>query len=270
MTYKLLAFDMDGTILNSQKQISPEIIRKLEDLQKNSVFIVVATGRGLAEISDYKNDFKAVNYGILISGGIIYDFYKNEVLAVHAVEEEKILKIIEIGLEEGAMIHLLTLNESIANRADISEMEKFSMGIYKKMFERICKHCDDFKEFVHKNPKKVLKVNLYHRNEESRAKTVEKLKNDELQLVFTENTNLEATPKNITKGSGLIELCKKLNIKLEECVSIGDSLNDYEILKISGVGVAMKNSCEKIKKIANFITDDNDNGGFLKALEKFF
>ncbi|MBR5913199.1 MAG: HAD family phosphatase [Selenomonadaceae bacterium] len=270
MRYKLLAFDMDGTILNSEKKITPATVTKLEELSKRGVYVVVSTGRGLAELVDYKKDFQFVQYGILISGGIIYNFNSAQVLSIHPVAKDLIFKLIDAGLDEGAMIHLLTLKNSIAAQKDIEQMEKFHMGIYQKMFDKICVRCDDFKKYVYDNPEKVLKVNLYHLTQESRDRTVERMKNFDLQLVFAEGTSLEASPKNITKGSGLRELCKILKISVDECVAIGDGFNDLEILQTAGLAVAMGNACEEIKKIADYVTDDNDHDGVLKAIEKFF
>ena len=71
MKYKLLAVDMDGTVLNSQKKISPRTKSALDELMRRSVYVVVSTGRNLAELTDYRDDFKAMNYGIVISGGMI-------------------------------------------------------------------------------------------------------------------------------------------------------------------------------------------------------
>lgn len=270
MNYKLFAFDMDGTILTSDKKITQATIAKLDELARRGVYVVVSTGRALAEIADYKKEFQAVSYGIVISGGIVYDFKAAQALSIHSVPEKFILELIDAGLDEGAMIHLLTLNDSITSSKYISQMEKFNMGIYQSMFERICTRCDDLKKFVLDNPNKVLKVNLYHRDKESLDRTVERMKDSGLNLIFAEGTALEASPQNISKGSGLRELCNVLKISVDECVAIGDGFNDYEILQTAGVGVAMGNANDEIKKIADFVTDDNDHDGVVKAIEKFF
>lgn len=270
MKYKLLAFDMDGTLLTSDKKITPATLAKLDELSRRGVYVTVSTGRGIMELSDYRKNFQAVRYGILISGGIVYDFAEKKTLAVHPVAEDLLLKLIDAGLDEGAMIHLLTLESSLTSQKYISQMEKFHMGIYQSMFERICERCDDFKGYVRDNPGKVLKVNLYHTSSESRDRTVARMKKFDLHLVFAEGTSLEASPKNISKGSGLHELCDILKISVDECVAIGDGFNDLEILQTAGVGVAMGNAIDEIKKIADFVTDDNDHDGVLKAIEKFF
>ena len=268
--YKLLAVDMDGTLLNSQKKISPRNLNAINELLKRGVHVVTSTGRGVAELTDYRGDFKLMNYGILITGGLVYDFFKSQPITIHAVDEKTMFKLIDFGLEERAMIHLLTLTSSVAREQDIQNMSAFDMQIYFDMFNRICLRVDDFKQYVHTHLNEVLKVNLYHRDKPSRDRNLERMKNLNLSITFTESNNLEASPQGITKASGLIELCKFLNIDISETIAVGDGNNDKEILQTAGIGVAMGNSNDEIKKIADFVTLDNDHDGIANVIEKFF
>lgn len=270
MKYKLLAVDMDGTVLNSQKKISPRTKSAITELMKRGVYVVVSTGRNLAELADYRDDFKAMNYGIVISGGMIYDFFNDKPVKIHAVDEPTIFKLIDFGLETRAMIHLHTVHKSIAREVDIQNMAAFDMGIYQSMFDRICERCDDCKEFVRAHPGEVIKVNLYHRDKKSRDKNFERIKPLNLSISYAEAFNLEMSPANITKGSGLVELCDFLNIDVAETVAIGDADNDKEILQTAGFSVAMGNASDEIKNLADFVTLDNDNDGVAVAVEKFF
>ncbi len=270
MGYKLIALDMDGTVLNSQKKISPRTKAAISELILRGVYVVVGTGRNLAELADYREDFKGMHYGILISGGMIFDFINDTPIKVHGLDEEIIFKLIDFGLEERAMIHLHTIRNSIAREEDIQNMAAFDMGIYQSMFDRICVRCDDCKEFVRAHPGEVIKVNLYHRSKNSRDKNFARIKPLNLSMSFAEAFNLEMSPANVTKGSGLRELCDYLKLDITETVAVGDAPNDTEILQTAGVGVAMGNASEEIKKIADFVTLDNDNDGVAAAIEKFF
>ena len=102
----------------------------------------------------------------------------------------------------------------------------------------------------------------------------DKLKNNSVDEVanfcHAEKTALEISPKNISKASGLKELCDFLKINLSETVAVGDAPNDTEILKTAGLAVAMGNATAEIKNLANFVTDDNDHDGIVKVIEKFF
>ena len=211
-----------------------------------------------------------MNFGILISGGVIFDFFRDEPLVTHAVDEDIMLKLIDFGLEERAMIHMLTLRKSIAREDDIQHMADFGMGIYHGMFDKICVRIEDFKAYIRENPGKVCKVNLYHRDRTSRDRNLERMSKLPLSISFAESNNLEASPKNITKASGLRELCKYLNIDISEAVAIGDAFNDREILQTAGLAVAMGNARDEIKKFVDFVTADNDHDGVAAAIEKIF
>mgnify|MGYP002868866012 CR=1 FL=1 len=268
--YKLLAVDMDGTLLNSQKKITPRTAATLTKLADSGIFVVTSTGRNLAELEDYREEFRPMNYGILLSGGMIFDFFRDEPIKIHAVEETTILKLIDFGLEELAMIHLHTVRSSIAREDDIQNMAAFGMGVYQSMFDKICVRCEDFKGYVHEHPGEVIKVNLYHRDAASRDRNFARMSDLNLSISFAESNNLEASPANITKASGLVELCEFLKIDLAETVAIGDAYNDREILQTAGLGVAMGNACDEIKQLADFVTLDNDNDGVAAAIEQLF
>ena len=268
--YKLLALDMDGTVLNSEKKITPRTKLAIDDLISRGVYVVVSTGRNLAELADYREDFKAMNYGIMISGGMIYDFFNDKPIKVHAVDEETIYKLIDLGLEERAMIHLHTVKQSIAREEDIQNMAAFDMGIYQDMFDRLCERYDDPKDYIRTHPGEVIKVNLYHRDKASRDRNFARIKPLNLSISYAEAFNLEMSPANVTKASGLRELCEFLKIDLSEAVAIGDADNDKEILQTAGLSVAMGNADDEIKGLADFVTLDNDNDGVAFAIEKFF
>ena len=268
--YKLLALDMDGTTLTSDKKITPQTVDGINRLINSGVHVVVASGRCLVEMSDYKEEFSQMRYSILTSGGIIYDFVEDKPITIHPVKFEDCLKIIEIGEMENAMVHLLTVRDSIAKPEDIAHMEDFGMGVYTDMFTRICVKCKDLKSYAIEHKEDIMKVNLYHRSTESRDRNVERLKGHNLQLVFAESNNLEASPLNVTKASGLVELCKYLNVDLADTVAIGDAPNDTEILQTVGYAVAMGNATDDIKQMADFVTTDNDHDGVLFAINKIF
>lgn len=270
MKYKLLALDMDGTTLNSEKKISPRTAEAIAELIKKNVAVVVSTGRGVAELSDYKNELKSMNYGITISGGLVYDFFKDAAISVHPLPEKIMMQLIDFGLEERAMIHLLTIRDSIMREEDIQNTADFQMSIYQDMYNRICTRCDDFKEYIRAHPGEVIKINIYHRSPESRARNLERLKNFDLTISYAETTALEASPKGITKASGLRELCDFLKIDIAETVVVGDAPNDFEILQAAGLAVAMGNATDEIKKICDVVVSDNDHDGVAEVIEKFF
>ena len=268
--YKLLALDMDGTTLNSEKKITLQTVEGINRLLNDGVHVIVASGRCLAEMNDYREDFRQIRYAILASGAMIYDFFENKPVNVHPVPFNECLDLIDFGEQENAMVHLLTIRESIVKPQDITHMADFQMGVYQDMYIRNCLQCEDQRAYAKAHKEDVVKVNIYHRSPESRARTVEKLKGYNLQMVFAETTALESSPPSVTKAAGLVELCKYLNVDIADTVAIGDAPNDIEILQTAGYAVVMGNATDEIKKMADFVTADNDHDGVLAAIKKIF
>ncbi len=270
MAYKLLALDMDGTLLNSQKKISPKTAAAIAELSRSGIAVVLSTGRGVAELADYKAELKFMHYGVTISGGLVYDFFNNKPVIAHPLAEDLMLKIIDAGLDERAMIHLLSIDKSLMREDDIQHTPDFQMAVYQDMYNRICTRCEDFKAYAHEHVGEIIKVNMYHRTPESMRRNYERLKNLPLTLAVAETTALESSPRGISKASGLRELCDFLKIDISETVAVGDAPNDIEILKTAGVAAVMGNATDDIKVLADFVTADNDHDGIVKIIEKFF
>ena len=268
--YRLLSLDMDGTLLNSAKQIPAETTTAIKQLMQQDIEVVVGTGRGLAELADYRDAFKGMHYGLLVSGGLIYDFHKEQPLTMHTLSLEQCQKLLASAAEEDAMVHILTVNSSVAREQDILHMDDFSMRVYQDMYERICDKQEDLPRYIQEHAGEILKINLYHRSTASRERSRKRLAGLGMNLVLSEITGLEASPAGITKASGLKELCRLLNIPLAATVAVGDAPNDFEILQIAGLAAAMGNATDSIKEICDVVVSDNDHNGVLEVINRYF
>ena len=166
--YKLLALDMDGTLLDSRKQVLPKTAAALERLAAAGVAVAFSTGRGLAELSDYVPNLPFIKYGSCISGGLVYDFSNQRTVFAHPFETKLALEVMAVTRQEAPMVHVLTTTQSVAAAEALPHMADFHMGIYQGMFDRICTPVDDMPAFVRANEGAVCKINLYHRSAESR------------------------------------------------------------------------------------------------------
>ena len=265
--YKLAALDMDGTLLNSQKNITPSTIETIKKALKLNKYIVLSTGRALDELRDYHQQLTDIPYGILASGALIYDFKDNKIIHHETFLTSQINKIFKAINQENIMIHFFSSGRSIVSKKDISNMDKYQMSIYQPMFKRVATTVDDIIDYAKNHP--IEKINLYHQNEAARAETFEKLKDLSLSFAFAETTSLEISPSNVTKGKGLIKLCDFLDIELSKTIAVGDADNDLDVLKTAGLAVAMKNANDNVKKICDVIVADNDHDGCKEAIEKY-
>ena len=230
-TYRLLALDMDGTLLTSDKRISPRTLHALRDASARGMTIALSTGRAINELTEYRSDFKnTVRY---------------------------------------AMVHILTTSTTAATMRDIDRMHEVGMGVYQSMFRAICTHVEDVQDYIEQHSGEICKVNLYHTSQESRQRTLERLQGLDAHVALAEQTSLEFTPTGVDKARGLRLLCDHLGFSLDECVVVGDGFNDVEVLEVAGLAVAMGNADDTVKALAHVTVADNDHDGIAEVVERF-
>lgn len=176
----------------------------------------------------------------------------------------------EIAKQEDTMIQLLT-QESIVQKDKIPMMEKYHIGVYQKMYEKVTTQWEDiYKQYI-ENPFPVEKLNIYHTSSSARERTKQRIQemNLEVEMANAEESSVEVNAKGIHKGIGLEKLCEYLNIPLSQTIVVGDADDDIEVLKKAGLAVAMGNANEKIKQLSDVIVSDNDHDGCVEVIEKY-
>lgn len=268
--YRLLALDMDGTLLDSRKQITPRTLAALRDLADRGVALALSTGRGPTELRDYLPQLGCVRYGCLVSGALVYDFCEQRALASTPIPHDLVLAALDAGERVGAMPTLLYADASVARQQDISHMADFYMVVYQPMYEQTCTQVESIRSYLANRPDDVLKCNLYHRDTAARTQSRERLSPLGLTLADAEQTSLECSAAGISKARGLEQLCDHLGISLQQVVAVGDAPNDATALDAAGCAVAMGNADPQIKAMADLVVADNDHDGIVEAIERLF
>lgn len=268
--YKLLALDMDGTLLTSDKRISPRTRDAIREAAQRGIAIALSTGRAINELSEYRTDlFGAVRYASLLSGGQVYDMEQERTIKATTFDLQTALAIASRGIAEGAMVHVLTTSTTAASPRDVDRMGEVGMGIYQRMFRMLCTLVEDVPAYIREHVGEVCKVNLYHRDQQSRQRTYEHFAQLDAQMAFAEQTSIEFTPIGVTKAAGLQTLCDYLGCTLADCVAVGDAPNDTDALRVAGLSVAMGNATDDIKELADVVVADNDHDGIAEVIERF-
>lgn len=272
MRYELLALDMDGTLLASNKRILPRTKEALARLSERGVSIAFCTGRCVCELMEYPSELPFVRYAVLSSGALVYDFSERKPLEAHPLDTPSTLAAMELSRDLKPMVHMMSMRMSVARPDDIRVMERFGMGVYKRMFERICTPTVDLDAWVVSHPNEVLKLNLYFRNVEDRMGARHRLEEAglPLTLINAEQTSLECSARGVSKGEGTRTLAQRLGIGMEQVVAIGDSDNDLEVLRSVGMPVAMGNATDPVRQVARLLVADNDHDGIVEAIERLF
>ena len=268
--YKLLALDMEGTILTSQKTVSPATVKAINNLIKRGTAVTLCTGRGVAELKDYTDDFSAIPYGILNSGGCVYDFTKRQSIHRILLDDSSLIECIRAAQKVKAMPYLLTEDASVAQAEDMRDVSRFQMGMYQSLYDRVATIVPDMETYVREHPGKSLKLCIFHRDSGTREQTRRAVKHLGMELADAETTSLEISPRGVTKGLGLQILCSYLGISIEESVAVGDADNDIDVLKAAGLSVAMGNANKTVKDLCDVIVADNDRDGVVEVIDRFF
>lgn len=266
--YKLISFDMDGTLLNSEKEISQsslEWIRKAADSGKE---VILSTGRCVAELADYIGQIPGLRYINCVSGALVYDLKENNEIYSNSISVDKVKKILEAAKQEDCMCHIMTKNP-VVQKKDFENMEHFQMGVYIPLFEKATAKVDDIWKYYEENSCPVEKFNIYHTTEDARDRTKKRLEGLNLVLSNSEKTSVEISAPGVTKGTGLKALCGYLGISIEETIAVGDSDNDIDILKTAGLSVAMGNSNDIVKEICDVMVSDCDHDGCAEVIKDY-
>lgn len=267
--YKLIAVDMDGTLLNSNGRISDENLKSIHNAINKGVKVVFTTGRGIKAIDTFIKEAKLSDkneYVITNNGVALYSTNTLKCISSYELNSDEIREICEVGkkLDADILIYDYESESSIFLRdSKYVQFETKHIGMPVSIIYDYC-------ETLTKD-KRAFKVLFVGEKEvlDSHFENIPKEIKDKYNIVRTLPNTLEIFNKSCNKGNAVKALAEKFNILREEIICIGDQQNDFEMIQYAGLGVAMGNAIDKIKELADYITDTNDNDGVAKVIKKF-
>lgn len=267
--YKLVCIDLDGTLLTDDKKITNENIEAIKKAIDSGVNICIATGR-IYKFVDHIKDLLGVSTKVIASnGGIILTEDGN--LEFRTLSYEEILKLKELVKDYDVDIYLNTENEIISENNIPNEYsyKKINKYLDNKHKVNIIENYP-FENLALDNKYKIVKAICINKNNLDEVKRVRTIldETEEFEISSAEHHYCEINSKGISKGKAVEELVKELGIDIKEVICIGDGGNDIEMLKRAGMAVAMKNGMDEVKAMADYITEDNNNSGVAKAINK--
>ena len=265
--YELIAFDMDGTLLNSKKEIDKSSLDAIKYATEKGKTVILSTGRCPSQLQMYINDIPNLRYLNCLSGAIVYDIKEAKYIYTKTMPFETVKTLMDITKGHDVMIELL-YKETFVQQNQCDIIEEYGMGVYKEQYQKWAVKMDNLIEEFLKAPFEVGKVNFYTKTPEERDIVFKKIidANLDVETAYAETTSIEISSKNTDKSVGLEKLCEHLNIPIEETIAVGDADNDIGIFKKAGLKIAMGNANTNIKALADVIVNDCDNGGCSQAI----
>lgn len=270
MDYKLIAIDMDDTLLTHDKKISDENLRALNKAYKEGIYVVISTGRVYASAYAYA-DMIGFNTFIIASNGALLKGPYNQIIYENILNFNSMKNIIQICNKYKTYFQLIT-DTTVYSPQLTNKFQRYKE--WNKLFKSELKV--DVKEI--KNPLEdinhikddILKMIIFDEDENTLKKIRAEIETDNLiQLTSSYYDNIEVVNKGVSKGRALEILGDYLNIKREEMIAIGDSENDLAMIKYAGLGVAMGNAIDSVKQAADYITKTNMEDGVKHVIDKF-
>lgn len=264
--YKLIAVDMDETLLTQDKKITSNTLSVLNEARSKGIKIVLATGRPFEGIIKYIKQLGTYddnNYSIVYNGAKIVNNFSRNTIAEQFMNGENLHEIYDLSKKFNTSLISYTISDGCIT----PEITEYSM-LEARINGINIKEMDLHKV---KDNEPVIKAILTAKSQvlDSACENMPKYIYDKYCIVRSDPHFLEFLKKNTNKGTGLELLAKKLGIKREEVMSFGDAGNDTNMVRYAGMGVAMGNAFDEVKKAANFVTLTNNEDGVAYAVKKF-
>ena len=265
MKYKLIAMDLDGTLNNDQKQITPVTRDALMAAQRAGVRLALASARPSPGLFRERDALRLQDHeGILMSynGGRIVDAGSSRVLFETSMDIEETRSVLRF-LEQMPVTPIL--DDGVQFYVTDKTAYKVDYECYNNRME--CTEVKNLADFLHFAPIKIL-MSVQPEELPAVQAQIAAFLPESLTVVQTAAFYLEVIPKVINKGQGIRDICKTLNILPEEVIAFGDAANDIPMLQAAGVGVAMGNADAAVKEAADLITLSNNEDGIAAALAR--
>ena len=271
-TYRLLALDLDGTLLNSQKELSPRNRRALEKAHEKGVLIVPTTGRFYGGMPQVIRELPFVRYCITINGAQVMDLWENKVLYRAEIPCAQAVEIMSWLDGYPALYDCYQQNESFMTaRLREQAMETIEDIHFRNMVRDLRQPVPELKAFLLERGRDLQKIQFFIQDQPLRRWLMEELPRRFADLSVTSSVreNVEINHKDAHKGAALTALAKYLGFGKEAVIAFGDGENDISMLREAGLGVAMENACPQALAAADYITASCDEDGVAQAMEKF-
>lgn len=267
----IIALDLDGTLLNSDKQLTEGNLRALEQAYAAGFAIVPTTGRFYGGMPAFIRALPFIRYAITINGAEVCDLHTGEVIYRAEIPLQRALAIYEAMDGEAVLYDCYRGNDAFMSESHKERIDEYLHNPhYREMIRRLRKPVPDLKGFLRAGGSDVQKIQLFMHDDPLRRRLMEQLPAmfEELAVSSSISENIEINDARAHKGAALMALAAHLQLPREATFAFGDGLNDLTMLREAGTGIAMANAEPEVKAVADRLTLSCDDDGVARAIEE--
>lgn len=267
MKYRLAALDMDGTLLNSEHQISDGTRDVIARAAEAGGVIALCTGRCLSELRSHLRALPGVAYAICENGGCLYDAKEARILEQICLPDGEAARILRLASRYDVCVQSFFDSQSHMQLSDAEELRRFHIYDFAGVFREGSIFVPDMAAVW--PGRGMEKINLYFASGAERLDFRRELGETQLHLADSLGIGYEISPRRATKALGLAALCRRLDVPLSQTLAVGDGGNDLELMRSAGFSVAMGNATEAVRRAAHAVTADCDHEGAARAVARY-
>ena len=267
---KILAFDMDDTLLDGHGKLSDGNKAAIMRTMEKGYHVVIATGRVLAALPKDVLAVEGVQYAVTSNGARITDLHTGKILFENLITPEAVDAVKPYLHDEDVMLEIFFDDAVYADRKDLTHLADFGRTSEKSQHYVLTTRqpVDDLLGLLEENKDRMENLNLIMADDEKRLRWLSEIKKiPGVTACSSTPDNIEIGGLNTSKADALIELAAYLGLDKDSIMAFGDSSNDEQMVVRSGIGVAMGNSVPELLDVADYIAPTNEDDGVAYTLE---
>lgn len=268
---KLIAFDLDGTLLKDNKELTPRTVSALKRASEAGIQMVPTTGRLYDLLPEKLRSLPFIHYVIGVNGAELYDAWEKQILHQADLSIGEAARVFAYVRGVSAIVGGYQERKGFMSRKDVEQMERFAQGPeLLRLMRSIYTPVEDLEAHFLQSGKTIQKLILFFSDLEERKRVYADMQERFADMAVSSAVanNIEVNAKAANKGAALKSLRERLGLRREEVMAFGDGSNDITMLLEAGRGIAMGNACEEAKEAADEVTLTNEEEGVAFEIER--
>lgn len=266
---RLIAVDLDGTVLNDRKQLTPRTAAALTEAAARGVEIVPATGRTAAGLPAELLALPGVHYAITSNGARMMDLASGRAVRELYLARETALAAFDILARYDCVTDLFQDGRGYTTEANRAASYRFVPDNLRDYVLNTRTVLPDLRAFIASQERGIEKLTIFFLDEDERRRAWAEVAALGVDVVSSLPLNMEINAAGVDKGAGLLALAEQLDLPASALMACGDGGNDTAMVAAAGLGVAMANAFPEVKAAARYVTASNNEDGVARAVETF-